>query len=377
MKRLLGRIIGSNVSIIITGILLLVLLGAFGVLFFEYSVNRGLSSLGSAVWWALVTMTTVGYGDRVPETAGGKVVAAIIMFGGISIISLFTATISTAFVTRKLREEKGLQRVTYTGHYILCGWNDNALRIINSISAMITEKDLKLVLINNLQDEDINSVLLRFNSLSIKFIRGDHDKESVLERANTREAKSVLIIPDTDTAGGMDPDEKSVLSTLSVKAIAPNVPVIAFVLNPDNRPHLKKANADEIITSDESIGFVLASHLLMPGIPQAVSLLTSSEMQPLLFRESIPDSLTGMGFHDVADHFRKSMKAITIGVCAESAHISLSDFLSPDTSSLDAFIERKILESGLPSMKKDRIDVRINPDSSYKVKEGDCALLIR
>ena len=54
-----------------------------------------------AFWWALQTVTTVGYGDVVPQDTSGKVFGAILMLGGLSLLSIITATITSAFITRR------------------------------------------------------------------------------------------------------------------------------------------------------------------------------------------------------------------------------------------------------------------------------------
>lgn len=57
-------------------------------------------SLANSLWWAVTTATTVGYGDETPHTAIGKVIAAVLMFGGIGFIGLLTSTITDFFTSR-------------------------------------------------------------------------------------------------------------------------------------------------------------------------------------------------------------------------------------------------------------------------------------
>jgi hypothetical protein len=57
-----------------------------------------------AWWWAIQTVTTVGYGDVVPQSTAGKAVASLLMVGGLSFLSILTATITSSFVAR--RQEK-------------------------------------------------------------------------------------------------------------------------------------------------------------------------------------------------------------------------------------------------------------------------------
>jgi voltage-gated potassium channel Kch len=58
------------------------------------------SSVWLGMWWALQTVTTVGYGDVVPDQATGKVIAAFLMLGGLSLIAVLTAAVTSGFVAR-------------------------------------------------------------------------------------------------------------------------------------------------------------------------------------------------------------------------------------------------------------------------------------
>ena len=91
------------------GALALVLLGVgVAIWFFERRSNAEefggttAQGLGSGFWWAAVTMTTVGYGDKAPRTFGGKVIGLIWMFAAIIIISSFTAAIATSLTVDRL-----------------------------------------------------------------------------------------------------------------------------------------------------------------------------------------------------------------------------------------------------------------------------------
>jgi voltage-gated potassium channel len=61
------------------------------------------NSLGESIWWAAQTVTTVGYGDIVPETAFSKVIAVFVMFFGIATLSITTAIVTSAVVSASQR----------------------------------------------------------------------------------------------------------------------------------------------------------------------------------------------------------------------------------------------------------------------------------
>jgi len=69
--------------------------------------HKGFPSIGSGLWWAVQTVTTVGYGDRVPETTPGQLLAAVVMLLGIGFVTVITASITGAFVSRTRKEATG------------------------------------------------------------------------------------------------------------------------------------------------------------------------------------------------------------------------------------------------------------------------------
>ena len=74
-------------------------LGAWLVLLFEEKAKgSNIHNYPDALWWAIVTVTTVGYGDRYPVSAGGRAVAVVLMLVGIGLIGVLTATVASVFV---------------------------------------------------------------------------------------------------------------------------------------------------------------------------------------------------------------------------------------------------------------------------------------
>jgi voltage-gated potassium channel len=72
---------------------------AFGVLMTVID-HKNFASVGLGLWWAVQTFTTVGYGDHVPTTSAGRLVAALVMLLGLAFLSVITAAVTSSFVTR-------------------------------------------------------------------------------------------------------------------------------------------------------------------------------------------------------------------------------------------------------------------------------------
>ena len=79
---------------------------ATGAAFLEWWIDPEFDSLGQALWFSVTTVTTVGYGDYVPESDGGRLVAAALMLAGVSLIPLITSIVVSIMVAQRTREER-------------------------------------------------------------------------------------------------------------------------------------------------------------------------------------------------------------------------------------------------------------------------------
>jgi len=88
-------------SLLITALLAIILLGfsALAVLEFEqFAQDANIWTAEDAIWWSLVSVTTVGYGDRFPVTSSGRVVAILLMTAGIGLFGIITSYLSSLFI---------------------------------------------------------------------------------------------------------------------------------------------------------------------------------------------------------------------------------------------------------------------------------------
>ena len=106
--QVIDRLVSFQFLVVIGSLLLLWIIAGTLVWLFESRRNsemfgRGaVKGLGHGIWWAAVTMTTVGYGDKAPKTLGGRIIAIIWMFASIILISSFTAAITTSLTISEL-----------------------------------------------------------------------------------------------------------------------------------------------------------------------------------------------------------------------------------------------------------------------------------
>ena len=104
---------GRVVTYVVAASALLVYIGALAMYEAEKaSPDASMESFGDALWWAIVTITTVGYGDMSPSTVTGRVIAIALMIGGIALLGTVTATLASWLVDKVSAEEADAQAVT-------------------------------------------------------------------------------------------------------------------------------------------------------------------------------------------------------------------------------------------------------------------------
>jgi voltage-gated potassium channel len=85
---------------------LLVLFASIAILQFEDLPDSNIKSAEDALWWAFVTITTVGYGDKFPLSSEGRIVAGLLMLAGVGLFGTFSGLIASWFITPKSTDKK-------------------------------------------------------------------------------------------------------------------------------------------------------------------------------------------------------------------------------------------------------------------------------
>jgi voltage-gated potassium channel len=104
LRRVLVIESGSLLSVLVI-FLMVLFLASFAVYFFERDVQPAtFGSVPAALWWAVATLTTTGYGDVVPITLPGRIIAALVMISGLGVFGLWTGILATGFAAETRRD---------------------------------------------------------------------------------------------------------------------------------------------------------------------------------------------------------------------------------------------------------------------------------
>jgi voltage-gated potassium channel len=167
------------------------------------------------------------------------------------------------------------------------------------------------------------------------------------------------------------------LAALTIKSLAPQVKTIAEILDAENRPHLKRANVDEIIVRGEHVGSLLASAVNSPGLPKLLSNILALGDNNKFRRMDIPHEYVGKTFKELSFYYREKSHAIVIGLLKDKKTMKLEDLLTDNTSMIDTFIREKIRESKKEFFyDRDEAHFVINPADDHLIAADDYAVIL-
>lgn len=279
-------------SVIFIYLLFSLIFGTIGVMVFEKGHNPGFQTLGDGLWWCVVTLTTVGYGDISPKTTGGKLVAGIIMFIGLSFYALLTGVLSSIIIERTKRNESStMEMMNLTQHVVLCGWNDTGRRLIKDL--IESELDPHVVVLLN------QSTTPKLIDPNVHYIDGDPSTAEGLEKAQTKRARVAVILAD-EHANHQDSDARAILTTLAIEQLNPAIHTVAEIYNDQNVYHLKNAGCDEIILSGSYMGSVLSQSVQNPGISDVYNHLFSPAEGVQIYERPVNDAQVGKTFSQIS-----------------------------------------------------------------------------
>jgi voltage-gated potassium channel len=241
------------------------------------------TKLGLSFWWAIVTSSTVGYGDYYPQTAAGRTVAVIVMVLGITFFGVITASLTTFIVEQRQREAKGLDPVTLSDHIVVCGWNSYGLQIVEELR----KEGNSLVILAELEEKpDVNEGIL--------FVHGSPTSQQDQLKACIDKARIAMFL--SDISGGKDffqADANTILAVLNVESLCSKlgheIYTCAELVEEENLHHLKNAGVDEVVIHGFLTAGLLSQSARHPGFSKIINDLVNNDFGKEITRVAVID----------------------------------------------------------------------------------------
>jgi voltage-gated potassium channel len=366
----------ERVFILALAVVLVILLGALGFSLAEPGRGTWYERFGRGLWWAVVTLTTVGYGDITPVTFAGRLVGVVIMLGGVLTLSLVTATVASVFIERKFRRERGLEATKAMQHILVLGWPEDGEALVDQLLKLLSTS-IPVVLVNKRPPEQMDALREKYPNQGLDYLRGDYSREEILVKANVRGAIKAIILADRqpgETAAQVD--QRTLFTALTLKALHPKIRILAELLRSENRSYLERAGAEEILIRGQYDSSLMAGAVASPGLFRIFTMLLTGEGQGLWTVE-IPSRFHGRRLKELADHLQEYHQAVLIACYSEGRSLSLEDLLSDEPSAIDDFIRRKFAETKMTHLLgRTKVEVQVNPSGDLVIAPHQYAVVI-
>ncbi len=250
----------------------LIVLGAVGFRHFEGAVRPELS-WGDAIWWSIVTMSTVGYGDYFPTTAYGRYLVAIpMMFLGIGTLGYLLSVMATTLIESRSKELKGMTDLRVASHVLVVHFQSQGrnLDIVKELRKDSKTKDLAIVLV----DDHLDELPPELRKLGVSFVRGTSSKESVLRRACVDKARYAIVL--ACEVNHFRADDHTLAAVLTIESINPNVFTVAECLDPERVELMRRSGCDSVVCMAGLASSFLVQEVSDPGTQAVVNELMSN-----------------------------------------------------------------------------------------------------
>ncbi|MBF0360873.1 MAG: NAD-binding protein [Oligoflexia bacterium] len=369
-------------------IILMVITGLI-FLYFEYpkvvAANPDRQMLTSwdkivtVMYWSIVTIATLGYGDIYPSSNEGRILVIITLYLSVGSVSLFSANLASALTTKKLLERlkgKGISMLQkQKGLFVICGWKkDMASLIKNIISITPNLQTEDIVIITDVAEEEINRFKNQTELSKINFIQGAYHNETSLRSVNLLDSRKIMILADC-LGNETEVDAKTVMTVITAKAIAPNAYVCAEILNKNYENYLKLVNCDEIILSKEYSRALVANAASSAGVAHIIQDLLNPHSGSFLITKEIPEEFIGAQFIKLHEYYDNNTTDILIGILENTG--TIFDMKKLAIKEAQKMADMSKLVDNLHKIKKlEGNKPHLNPPNDYVIQRNSLAVFI-
>lgn len=261
-----------------------------GVLIYVMEANNPDSSINTlfeAFYWALVTISTVGFGDLVPVSEEGRAVAMVIIICGIAVISFVTSIVVSAFTERmdEIKEQKVIGDVMkLENFYLICGYSD----VAQQVASKLRRNGHQVVLLD--RDAEAVKAAQLHQLIAIEYDPGSLQSYRKLEINFAKQVKAVLCLKEDDV--------KNIYTALTIRAISKEIRVLSILIKEQNRKKLTLAGVDEVVYTQELIGLFARELSGRPVAFEAIHALRS-EQSGVSIEEMLIDERIAKNFKSV------------------------------------------------------------------------------
>jgi len=218
------------------------------VLIYVMEANNAESPIDTmfeAVYWAIVTISTVGYGDVTPVTDVGRMVAMGVIVAGLMVIAFSTSLVVSAFTEKldEIKESKTIEDMNkYRKTYLICGYEDLAAQV-----ALLLRSAGRNVIVIDADKEHVK----RAKEDGFEALNFDPATTTTYHKMHINFEKNI-----TAVLCLLEDDVQNVYTALTIRSLDPTVRMLSLLMRNQNRKKLQRAGINDIVYTQELVGLI-------------------------------------------------------------------------------------------------------------------------
>jgi len=229
--------------------------------------QSAITNYHNAIWYTIVTLTTVGYGDIYPVTIYGRIIGYVFVFMSIGIYGLLLGQFANLVSTLKENKMLGYNGTTFEQHVVIIGYSDFGQLVTeqligaNKKVAIVTDKKLHVELIKE-----------RFDKNMVFTLYTDFENTEMLKKANITESSVVFV--------NLQDDTEKLVFVLNMKKIFENLDFVVTLENSNLKNTFLNAGVTNAISPHEISSKILASYMFEPDVAAFTEDIMSFALTP-------------------------------------------------------------------------------------------------
>ena len=308
-----------------------------GILFYFESKDpdANIKDMGDAIWFAMVTLTTVGYGDLTPITHEGRIFGAFFLLGSLGFYGVMIGQINSIMSTIRENNKLGMNGTNFTNHVVMIGWSDFGKAVVDQLTsagrqvAVVTKEKDNVDIINEFYPQ--KNVFTLFS---------DFHNYELLNKLNIKESSIVFV--------NLDDDTEKLVYVLNLKKYYADLKYVVTLDNANLKQTFHSAGVTYAVSKHEIASRLLASYIFEPDVAEyseeIIAYPQTDEHYDIKQYKVLKDNPYNGHFYDkVFYDMKKEFNVVLIGIVKVEGE------------------KRTMLK---------------NPEQSVKISEGDYLILI-
>ncbi|MEN8249075.1 MAG: ion channel [Bacteroidota bacterium] len=316
MKKI--NLLRIGIIVVITLIFYFILLNTI-VYFEKQNPDSGIQSLYDGLWWSLVTLTTVGYGDLVPTTEGGRIIGFFFLFGSLSVFAILIGQITSIMNTIAENRKLGQYGTNLKNHAVIVGWN--------SFGKTVTDQLIgagKHVAVITKTKSNIDFIKENYPSSNVFVLYTDYNTIDHLHKANIEQSAIVFI--------NLEDDTEKLVYILNLKKTFNKLKYIVSLDNADLKQTFITAGVTYALSKNEIASKLLASYIFEPDVAtfneEIIAVAEDEKLYDIKQYEVVKNNpYVGMPYEKVFFDLKRAANAVLVGIvkCQDDHRVLLKN----------------------------------------------------